>query len=66
MDAVPVNKSCRPMKLLNNRAFQLKSSVHEVFAHVWDTLVSVDQDAGKVTVLDSGTSTFTPRVLCGG
>ncbi|GKT58498.1 centromere kinetochore protein [Colletotrichum tofieldiae] len=35
LDAVPVNKkACRVMRLLDLRAFELKSHVHEVFDHV--------------------------------
>ena len=53
MDAVPVNKSCRAMKLLDIRAFELKSSAHDVFVHVWSTLVQVDEDNGRLLVLDN-------------
>ncbi|KAI5924093.1 hypothetical protein F4810DRAFT_665668 [Camillea tinctor] len=53
LDEVPVSKSCRVMKLLDIRAFELKSAVHDVFDHVWNSLVQVDSEAAKVTVFDS-------------
>ncbi|KAI1488663.1 hypothetical protein F5X96DRAFT_644564 [Biscogniauxia mediterranea] len=52
LDEVPVSKSCRVMKLLDIRAFELKSAVHDVFDHVWNSLVQVDAEAAKVTVFD--------------
>ncbi|KAI1639665.1 hypothetical protein F4809DRAFT_595168 [Biscogniauxia mediterranea] len=53
LDEVPVSKSCRVMKLLDIRAFELKSAVHDVFDYVWNSLVQVDAEAAKVTVFDS-------------
>jgi len=53
LDAIPVSKSCRVMKLLNLRAFELKSSVHDVFSHVWSTLVRVDATDGTVIVSET-------------
>ncbi|KAJ3578154.1 hypothetical protein NPX13_g2408 [Xylaria arbuscula] len=34
LDKISISKSCRVMKLLDIRAFELKSSVHDVFDHV--------------------------------
>ncbi|KAI0599122.1 hypothetical protein F4775DRAFT_551572 [Biscogniauxia sp. FL1348] len=53
LDEIPVSKSCRVMKLLDIRAFELKSAVHDVFDHVWNSLVQVDAEAAKLTVFDS-------------
>ncbi|KAI0023671.1 hypothetical protein F4780DRAFT_60906 [Xylariomycetidae sp. FL0641] len=52
MDAIPVSKSCRIMRLLDIRAFELKSAVHDVFDHVWNSLVQVDPENGKLAILD--------------
>lgn len=41
------------MKLLNLKAFELKSAVHDVFDHVWGTLVQVDVGAGTLAVLEN-------------
>ncbi|KAI1260069.1 hypothetical protein F5Y18DRAFT_442164 [Xylariaceae sp. FL1019] len=53
LDDIPVSKSCRVMKLLDIRAFELKSAVHEVFNHVWGSLVRIDKDHGQVTIMES-------------
>ncbi|KAI0884378.1 uncharacterized protein GGS22DRAFT_165493 [Annulohypoxylon maeteangense] len=53
LDAIPVSKSCRVMKLLDLRAFELKSAVHDVFDRVWNSLVHVDTENRKVTVYGS-------------
>lgn len=45
-----VSKSCRAVKLLDIRAFELKSDVHEVFDHVWNALVSVDVENQRVSI----------------
>jgi centromere/kinetochore protein ZW10 len=51
LDNVPVSKkTCRVMRLLDVRAFELKSSVHDVFDHVWSALVHVNREAGKVSI----------------
>ncbi|KAI1340893.1 hypothetical protein F5Y15DRAFT_35455 [Xylariaceae sp. FL0016] len=53
LDGIPASKSCRVMKLLDMRAFELKSAVHEVFDHVWDSLVHVNVEEGRVAIHDS-------------
>ncbi|KAI1099616.1 hypothetical protein F4804DRAFT_77690 [Jackrogersella minutella] len=53
LDAIPVSKSCRVMKLLDMRAFELKSAVHDVFDRVWDSLVRIDTKNGRVAVFQS-------------
>ncbi|KAF5523524.1 Centromere/kinetochore protein zw10-like protein [Colletotrichum aenigma] len=51
LDAVPVNKkTCRVMRLLDLRAFELKSNVHDVFDHVWASLVHTDLQAGSLSI----------------
>jgi centromere/kinetochore protein ZW10 len=52
MDALPVGKTCRAVKLLDIRSFELKSDVHEVFDHVWKALVSVDIDNNSIVIYD--------------
>ncbi|KAI1125905.1 hypothetical protein F5Y10DRAFT_222981 [Nemania abortiva] len=53
LDTVPVSKSCRAMKLLDIRAFELKSAVHDVFDHVWSSLVQIDAPARQISVFSS-------------
>ncbi|KAM5344837.1 hypothetical protein ACJ41O_010699 [Fusarium nematophilum] len=50
LDQVGVSKTCRVMKILDLRSFELKSSVHEVFDHVWKTLVHVDIESRQISV----------------
>ncbi|KAH7165735.1 hypothetical protein EDB81DRAFT_263183 [Dactylonectria macrodidyma] len=50
IDEVGVSKTCRVMKLLNIRSFELKSAVHEVFDHVWKALVHIDIDTRQLAV----------------
>ncbi|OLN86977.1 Centromere/kinetochore protein zw10-like protein [Colletotrichum chlorophyti] len=53
LDAVPVNKkSCRVMRLLDLRAFELKSNIHDVFDHVWASLVHADAQAGSLSIYE--------------
>ena len=53
LDVVPVNKSCRAIKLLDIRAFELKSDVHQVFDHVWNALIHVDIEGHKLSISDT-------------
>ncbi|KAL2133111.1 hypothetical protein VTI74DRAFT_2913 [Chaetomium olivicolor] len=50
MDRIGVNRSCHAVKLLDIRAFELKSDVHEVFDHVWNTLIKVDIEGQSVSI----------------
>jgi centromere/kinetochore protein ZW10 len=52
LDQVDVSKSCRVMKMLDLRTFELKSDVHEVFDQVWKQLIQVDIGAGTVAICD--------------
>ncbi|KAI1776449.1 hypothetical protein F4818DRAFT_414137 [Hypoxylon cercidicola] len=52
LDAIPVSKSCRVMKLLDMRAFELKSSAHDAFDHVWNSLIQVDTEAQKIAIFE--------------
>ncbi|EON97535.1 putative centromere kinetochore protein [Phaeoacremonium minimum UCRPA7] len=53
LDEIPVGKSCRVMKLLDLRAFELKSDVHDVFDHVWKSLVEVDVDKQQISISET-------------
>ncbi|KAI2641555.1 hypothetical protein GGS26DRAFT_585945 [Hypomontagnella submonticulosa] len=53
LDAIPISKSCRIMKLLDMRAFELKSAVHDVFDYVWNSLVWVDKENGKTAIFQA-------------
>lgn len=48
-----VSKTARVMKLLDLRAFELKSDIHQVFDHVWKTLVQIDTVSGKVAIYNT-------------
>ncbi|KAK3327337.1 hypothetical protein B0T19DRAFT_160185 [Cercophora scortea] len=61
LDAIPVSKSCRALRLLDIRAFELKSDVHVVFDRVWNALVHVDIDRQKVSI--AGTREDEPMSL---
>lgn len=56
LDQVGVSRSCRVMKLLDLRTFELKSAVHDVFDHVWKALLYVDIDARRIVICDSSPS----------
>ncbi|KAK5993947.1 Centromere/kinetochorezw10-like-like protein [Cladobotryum mycophilum] len=53
LDEVGVSKGTRIVKLLDSRAFELKSEVHEVFNHVWKALVQVDMETGRATIYEA-------------
>lgn len=53
LDAIPVSKSCRVMKLLDLRAFELKSTVHDAFDHVWDSLIRIDAETQKIVISET-------------
>ncbi|KAK4226226.1 hypothetical protein QBC38DRAFT_480998 [Podospora fimiseda] len=61
LDAIPVSRSCRAVKLLDIRAFELKSDVHDVFDRVWRLLVHVDVENQKVSI--SGSREDEPMTL---
>ncbi|EXF78045.1 is centromere binding protein at prophase [Colletotrichum fioriniae PJ7] len=67
LDAVPVNKkACRIMRLLDVRAFELKSHVHDVFDHVWASLVHTDIEAGTLAIynkLDDEQMTLSEAII---
>jgi protein transport protein DSL1/ZW10 len=50
MDALAVSKSCKAIRLLDIRAFELKTGVHSVLDGVWNALVHVDLELGSFTV----------------
>lgn len=53
LDEIPVSKSCRAIRLLDIRAFELKTDVHEVFDLVWHALVHVGVEHASVSVRDT-------------
>ncbi|XXG99875.1 hypothetical protein Hte_006216 [Hypoxylon texense] len=53
LDAIPVSKSCRVMKLLDLRAFELKSASHDAFDRVWNSLIQVDTENQKIAIFES-------------
>lgn len=53
LDEVGVSKTTRVMKLLDLRAFELKSDIHQVFDHVWKTLIQVDSESGRVAIYNT-------------
>lgn len=53
LDQIPVSRSCRALKLLDIRAFELKTNVHDVFDRVWNALVHVDTEMGTISIADS-------------
>jgi centromere/kinetochore protein ZW10 len=40
------------MKLLDLRSFELKSAIHEVFDHIWKTLIYADIETRQFAVYD--------------
>ncbi|CAG9944469.1 unnamed protein product [Clonostachys rosea f. rosea IK726] len=50
IDELGVSKTCRVMRLLDIRSFELKSEVHAVFDRVWKELVQVDIATGQVAI----------------
>ncbi|KAK0760354.1 hypothetical protein N5P37_007437 [Trichoderma harzianum] len=53
LDEVGVSKTTRVMKLLDLRAFELKSDIHQAVDHVWKTLIQVDADLGRVAIYNT-------------
>lgn len=41
------------MKLLDLRSFELKSAIHEVFDHIWKTLIHADIETRQFAVYDA-------------
>ncbi|KAM3458927.1 hypothetical protein MY3296_000074 [Beauveria thailandica] len=46
-------RSSRVMRLLDVRAFELKSSAYQVFNQTWKSMVNVDVDSCKITIRDT-------------
>ncbi|KJK94719.1 hypothetical protein H633G_01436 [Metarhizium anisopliae BRIP 53284] len=53
IDRIGVSKSCRILRRLDHRAFELKSSVHEVFNNVWKELIQFNVEERKVSIRES-------------
>lgn len=52
LDALPMGRSVRPVKLLDLRTFELKTTVHQVFDHVWKALVHVDAEKKTISIAE--------------
>ncbi|KAJ4148582.1 hypothetical protein LMH87_003046 [Akanthomyces muscarius] len=52
LDTVNAARSCRVMRLLDVRAFELKSSTYQVFNQIWKSMVNVDVDSCTITIRD--------------
>lgn len=63
MDAVPVSRTCRSMKLLDVRSFELKTRVHEALDHVWKQLVYIDVGNGIVRIREKGDGKCFPSTV---
>jgi centromere/kinetochore protein ZW10 len=50
MGEVGASKSCRVMRILDVRAFELKSAVYELFNQTWKSMIQVDVESGKITI----------------
>lgn len=61
IDQLGVSKSCRVMRLLDIRSFELKSDIHSVFDRQWKDLVQIDMGAGQVVIRDSSGGKLIPR-----
>jgi protein transport protein DSL1/ZW10 len=48
--SIPANGRTRAIRLLDDRAFALRASIHENFNALWDALVHVDLDTGCITI----------------
>lgn len=66
MDELGVSKTCRVIRLLDVRSFELKSEVHAVFDRIWKDLVQVDVGVGQVALYDSlkGETPRAPLLSC--
>lgn len=50
LDSISNIGSTKAIKLLNVRAFELKSDVHQVCDHVWKSLVHLDETKSQLSV----------------
>lgn len=50
---IPASRSCRVMRILDMRASELKTAVHDVFDRVWHSLVRVDLVDGQLTISET-------------
>ncbi|KAI6318702.1 hypothetical protein MCOR34_003468 [Pyricularia oryzae] len=50
LDSISNIGSTKAIKLLNVRAFELKSDIHQVFDHVWKSLVNLDETKSELSV----------------
>lgn len=67
LDKISVSRTCRAMKLLDLRIFEITSKIHEVFEHIWKALVSVDFEKRHIVILESHSDesmTFSDALKC--
>lgn len=50
LSAIPASKSTRVVRLLESRALELQTSIHEQFLHIWRALVHFDSDHGSLVI----------------
>lgn len=53
LDALPTGRGVKAVKLLDLRALELKNTVHDVFEHVWKSLVHVDVEGQSISVVET-------------
>jgi centromere/kinetochore protein ZW10 len=49
---IPVDKSARPMRLLEQKSSELKKTIHDQLSTVWSTLVEIDTQLETITIKD--------------
>jgi hypothetical protein len=63
MNTVPADQKTRPLIVLNQRAFELKASIHEGFTMTWNKLVDINAESGKVTIDSSSGMRYQHRLI---
>lgn len=61
MDEIGASKSCRAVRLLDARAFELKAAAYDAFNQIWKSMVHADVELGKITIRDAAEGTFIPK-----
>ena len=50
MGEVGASKSCRVLRILDVRAFELKSAVYELFNQTWKSMIQTDVESGRIAI----------------
>lgn len=53
LDQLGISRSCRVIRLLDIRSFELRSDIHVAVDAVWKELVQVDMETGQVLIHDT-------------